>query len=285
MYYRSQKVIDTNFFRNGAKYIARSMSGPTVDVEEKFISVVTRCMNRLHDLKVTLPRNLADNQSYGKAEFVILDYNSTDGMGDWVRQNMMEHIESGRLVYYRTSEPQYFHPNHSQNVTFRLAKGDLVANVDSDNFTQKDYLRRLNQCASVDEGRLFIAPSNFMLPRSDKLYLKGRFCMYKKDIETLRGFDEDLDIGFGSDDLSFALRALLAGFRLVRYESYFSDVRLPTKDSERVALCRNKNYDWVLERNSFITFNKLSRGVVSVNRGRHWGKAVLTRNFTEEVRT
>lgn len=240
-------------------------------------------MNRLDDLKITLPKNIEDNKDYGSIEFVLLDYNSTDGLEEWVKSFMMNYIESGILNYYKTIEPQYFCPNHSQNVTFRLAQNEFVANVDSDNFTQKNYANRLNDCANLLPGRILALPDNFLLPNSDRLFLKGRFGVYKKDIEILRGFDEDLDTGYGNDDVNFILRAMLAGFKLVRFESFFTADRIPTTDDKRVSLVKNKDYKIIKDYNAKITWKKLGKGIISVNKNIHWGKANLIKNFKEEV--
>ena len=63
------------------------------------ISFCTTCMGRIHDLAQTLPQNMADNADYPALEFVLLDYNSRDGLEPWVREQLLPHIESGRLVY------------------------------------------------------------------------------------------------------------------------------------------------------------------------------------------
>ena len=44
------------------------------------ISICTTCMNRLDDLKQTLPQNILDNADYTRTEFVLIDYNSSDGL-------------------------------------------------------------------------------------------------------------------------------------------------------------------------------------------------------------
>ena len=67
------------------------------------ISFCTTCMGRLHDLKVTLPFNIKDNQDYDDLEFVILDYNSGDNLWDWMKNNMSHEIEIGKVSYYRTT--------------------------------------------------------------------------------------------------------------------------------------------------------------------------------------
>ena len=138
IFYKPHKRIDTEYFRYKEKYHIRNVEESdtaNLNLEQQSLSIVTRCMNRLYDLKKTLPKNIEDNKDYQNLEFVLLDYNSNDGLDKWVKTEMMQHIESGRLNYYRTDEPKYFCPNHSQNVTFKLAQNKIVANVDSDNFT------------------------------------------------------------------------------------------------------------------------------------------------------
>lgn len=282
-YYVPEKTVDVEYFRNSTKYINRSQFGPKDDSWKPSISLVTRCMNRLHDLKITLPKNIKDNSNYEKLEFVIIDYNSSDGLGDWINSNMMDHIESGRLNYFRTDRPNFFCPNHSQNVAFKAAAGDLVANVDSDNYTHFNYANRLAECASVSKKRVIIVPENFLLIGSKRLFLKGRFAIYKSDILDLGGFDEDLDEGFGNDDVNFVLRAMLAGFSIVRYESSFTENRLITTDEQRVSHVKNKEFDYMRNKNGEITWGKLSKGVITVNKNRHWGKESLMKNFKEKI--
>lgn len=54
------------------------------------ISFCITCMNRLEHLQATLERNIPDNLPEGQVEFVLLDYYSTDGLHEWVRQHMGE---------------------------------------------------------------------------------------------------------------------------------------------------------------------------------------------------
>ena len=71
------------------------------------ISFCIPCMGRLHHLQETLPKNIEESSSYD-AEFIVLDYNSSDGLERWMKGNMMSHIKSGKVVYYKTIEPKYF---------------------------------------------------------------------------------------------------------------------------------------------------------------------------------
>lgn len=278
------KKINAEYFRNTVKYTQRScLAGKNLRCAQQHVYIVTACMNRLEDLKKTLPANLRDNKDYDKLTFILLDYNSSDGLADWIRSEMIDHIRNGRLQFYQTKEPKWFQPNHSRNVMFKLCGDGIVANVDSDNFTHHGYAARINECFANTNGKVLAVPDNFLLPGTKRLCLKGRFAMYKRDIIELGGFDEDLDEGFGNDDMNFVLRAMLAGFRIVRFESEYTEDRLPTTDEERVRYVRNTNLFEMQQKNNQITWNKLSRCQISVNKNLHWGKAYLIKNFREKI--
>src|SRR6187402_1563632 len=99
------------------------------------ISFCTVCMNRLHHLSQTLPVNLEANRDFPEVEFVLLDYNSSDGLEDYMQTNYGELIRTGRISFFRTVEHAWFRRSHSRNIAFRLAKGDIVCNIDADNYT------------------------------------------------------------------------------------------------------------------------------------------------------
>lgn len=172
------------------------------------ISFCTVCMNRLHHLMQTLPVNLEDNKSYKNVEFVLLDYNSTDGLEDWVKAELGEYIEAGTLVYYKTNEPTYFHRSHSRNMAFRLATGDVICNVDADNFTGKDFAQYINEKFAANNN-IFIAADTL-----DRHYfirdVFGRICFWKDDFYQVGGFDETMD-GYGSEDLDLLNRLKALG--------------------------------------------------------------------------
>jgi glycosyltransferase involved in cell wall biosynthesis len=272
IFYHKKNLVP--FFRNATKFHALNIDSPTPAMGQLQISVCTVCMNRLRDLRHTLPRNLEDSKNYKPAEFILLDYGSSDGLEEWVTSELRPYLDSGRLKAFRT-ESSYFRPNHSRNITFRLASGDLVANVDSDNFMHRGYLQRLNQCASVASEKLLIVPDSFLRPDSDRVLLKGRFALYRKDIEALRGFDERLDGGFGFDDLNFIFRAMLERFKIVRFESRYTEGRIPTSDEDRNLLIEADDFEAGKAQNERLTEMMLATGK-NVNPA-GWGKANLRR--------
>lgn len=266
-----------DYFRNSSKIASRNVY-PS-HKPQRPISVVTTCMNRLNDLRLTLPKNIEDNGDY-PAEFLLLDYDSKDGLEDWVKGEMIEHISSSKLVYYKVLNQPYFRPNHSRNVSFRLAGNEIVANVDSDNYMHKGYLHSINQC--VDYGTL-VVPESFMRKGTNRLFLRGRFVATKSDIIGLGGFDEDLDDGYSHDDVNFVCRAMLSGFRLSRYDDKFLGDRIETPPDERSRYVRDTDRHKVMKRNADITAKKLSCCMTMVNRGRFWGECTVVKNFRETI--
>ena len=59
----------------------------TKEVTKQYkVSICTTCMDRLSDLKQTLPQNIQDNLDYPNVEFVVLDYNSKkDDVDGWIK--------------------------------------------------------------------------------------------------------------------------------------------------------------------------------------------------------
>jgi len=274
IYYMTNKN-HIDHFRSD-KYLNRNLS--PCDNPKRTITFCTTCMNRLCDLKRTFINNIEDNNDYPFLEMLLLDYGSSDGLAEWVNENLLEYIKLGRVNYYRV-ESDHFRANHSRNVSFKLAQGEIVANVDADNFTYKGFAHCINRCV-VPNNKIIAVPNNFLT--DDRSLLRGRFAMYKKDIEFLRGFDEDLDEGYGHDDLNFAFRAMMANFKIVRYESIFSSDRIhtPIQDRSRYMLVKDTNLSW--DTNYKITHSKLCKGRISVN-DQGWGNSKVIKNFNEEL--
>jgi len=235
-------------------------------------------MDRLYNLKETLPVNIRDNQDYSNLEFVILDYNSKDGLEDWMKRKMSKEIERGKVVYYRTTEPKYFSMGHSRNIAFKVATGDIVNNLDADNYTvgkepvEECWASYINKQANQQDSKVMFAKSVQVM--------HGRIGFYKKDfIELLGGYNEDL-LGYGKDDEDLSKRAFALGFTMYRAGQYCR--RIKTTRAEKNL---NLERDWrITEQENLIKIAKsLEERKFKANEGRHWGKARLIKNFTEEL--
>lgn len=184
------------------------------------ITFCTSVMNRLHHLKSTLPQNLKDTSSYPDVEFLILDYNSTDGLEDWIRTTMEEHILSGRLSYYRTIEPKFFHRSHSRNLSFKLATGSLLCNLDADNFTGTGFAEYIATCFEKNPN-IFLSCIDFRKekanyhPPPDSF---GRICCSREAFWRIKGYNEQMST-HGFQDYDFANRLEISGLSRVLIEN------------------------------------------------------------------
>ncbi len=176
------------------------------------ISFCTVCMNRVHHLKETLPQNIYNNQSYNNLEFVILDYNSNDGMDSWVKDNFRNEIEAGRLHYFKTYEPTGFKMAHSKNMASRLATGDVVSVIDADNFTGENYADYINACFMRND-KIFIT-SIAKRHKQKELDVLGRICFKKADFTTISGYDEFMN-DYGYDDFDIVNRLEMTGLKRI----------------------------------------------------------------------
>lgn len=240
------------------------------------ISICTTCMNRLRDLLVTLPVNLFHNSSYPRVEFVLLNYNSRDSLDDWVKDYMMPYIEAGILVYVHTTEPRHYRMSHSRNVAFQVATGDIVTNVDADNFTGPGFADTINLLAELRPEKAAFA--------AQRTLMHGRIGFYKREWLALGGYDEDL-IGYGWDDLNLLYRALTAGYKLMEWGHWgnrFTD-RVLTSDADRIRQMECQYHRFTQLVNERITRRKLERRELVANQGREWGKATLIKNFRQTI--
>ncbi|WMJ75341.1 glycosyltransferase family A protein [Cytophagaceae bacterium ABcell3] len=186
-------------------------------MKEYFISFFTISMNRLHHLKKTLPANIKDNNEYNNLEFVILDYNSDDGMEEWVKNELGTYLDSGKVKFFRTEEPEFFNRSHSRNMAVNLCSGELICNVDADNFTGQGFASFLN--AEFNKDSNIVVNSNFhgeYMPYKDAF---GRFGAWRSDFHKVGGYDESMT-SYGYEDIDLYERLVMMGRKEVKIKNF-----------------------------------------------------------------
>ena len=192
----------------------------------KQISFCITCMNRLKHLQETLEKNILDNFLVDEVEFVVLDYNSQDGLEEWIAQSMMKYIEMGILVYYRTTEPVHYLRSHSRNMVFRLAEGKIVCNLDADNYLGEGFAEFMLK--EFQEKKKIFYTSNLCVRD-----VFGRVCLEKEAFMAVKGYNELL-VGYGVEDADLFKRLTCIGHRrhVFIQESFYG--ALTHEDNERV---------------------------------------------------
>ena len=172
------------------------------------ITFGTVCMNRLHHIKLTLPKNIEDNADYEEADFVLLDYNSTDGLEEWVKENCGQYLQTGKLKYYKTTEPSYFNRSHSRNMSFRFSEGEIICNVDADNYTGKGFAAYINE--EFNNRKDFFLAGSYNDEYAEYKDSFGRFCAWRKDFFEVGGYDEEME-SYGHEDTDLYERLARSG--------------------------------------------------------------------------
>lgn len=237
------------------------------------ISICTNCMNRLEDLKNTYIQNIEDNLDYSNIEFVLLNYNSTDDIDNWVKENLTGYIERGIVNYYKTVEPKFYSMTHSRNVVFKLAQGDIVNNVDADHFTNKGFATYINLLANNAGKKVIFVKS--------KQKNRGRVGLFKKDFLKLGGYDEEIrDYGFDDEDLLYRANGL--GFRAIKFTGQYFRIA-PNHKRHKRGNYYNSDWRYTQKRNTLLSLFNIMEGRYVANRKREWGQAIVIKNFKEEI--
>jgi len=179
------------------------------------LTYCTVCMNRLNHLRETLPINLQNNERFKNVQFLVLDYNSSDGLESWIKDTLSRYVEGGRLIYYKNPEPELFDRSHSKNMAAKLAEAEIVCNVDSDNIVLTEYTEFVLEKFRVNNNIFITADSGRLYHVSD---LVGRICCLKKDFVNVGGYDESLS-GYGFEDNDIIARLTRLGREQVIVEN------------------------------------------------------------------
>lgn len=181
-------------------------------------------MNRVYHLQQTLEKNILDNYLPEGVEFVLLDYNSKDGLEQWIRQNMQSYIDTGILVYYKTCEPEHYLRSHSRNMAFRLASAEILCNLDADNFLGEGFASFMIKEFKTNDHIFYTSNA----AGGD---IVGRVCVRKEDFPAVKGYNEALQ-GYGFEDSDLFTRLERSGLIHKRFDNpgFYHCVRHPNED-------------------------------------------------------
>lgn len=171
------------------------------------ISFCITCKNRLFHLSQTLPFNLINCQN-NNVEFVLLNYNSNDGLHEWAKDKLSYWEDRGVLKYLRTKKPKFFDAAHAKNIAHKNSSGDILCNLDSDNYVFSEFCNKL--VALFQEKNVVYGARGVDVWNNTGSC--GRIAVCKEHFYSVNGYDENElnEIGgWGFDDVNFRLRVLL----------------------------------------------------------------------------
>lgn len=235
------------------------------------ISFCTTCMDRLFHLRDTYLRNIESASSHPDVEFVLLDYNSSDDLGDWVEENLSQHLESGRVKFYQTKEPKYWVASHAKNIAHKMATGDILVNLDCDILIPPGFAEYVESAFS--QGRRIVMA--FESEDSNGNHgCAGLIAATKEDFYSVNGYDESIHLGWGYDDMNYQFRV-----RMKNDLYLFTPPRLclciPHGNEVRTANCQLKEIETTKDLSFFICEDSAHTKEYVANRSCEWGLATI----------
>ena len=183
----------------------------------KRITYCTTCKGRLWQLKQTLPINILSTSD--TVDIVLLDYQSEDGLEEYIKSEYNEYLKDGRLKYFKlVTTIDGFDMAYAKHIAHMLAEGELLFNLDADNFIG----------STIDEMR--------DLPRDKILIPKiingtatarcGRVGISRLNYLRVGGYDIEM-LGMQNDDGDLVHRCWIGGLRFV----FSNDPTIPIEQS------------------------------------------------------
>lgn len=220
------------------------------------LSYCTTCHKRFWQLEKVLEHNIKAVQNDPRIEWVILDYGSNESAAEKIKERV-KNIE--RVRFLQTEEMKYFSAPHAKNMVHCLAKGDILFNLDADNFIEKTNTTRILKLFSNQPNSIV---HNWTGSYFDGTY--GRLAIKKEHFHLLRGYDESLE-GMFFQDSDLITRSKNLG--LTYHHLFYLDQRKPIENSEdeKTSYLQHDRFE-IHSKNREIFRNNLRQGMVSANR-------------------
>jgi hypothetical protein len=200
------------------------------------ISFCTSIMNRYWQIKDTLAQNLKNNWiNRNRVEFILVDFNSTDGLFEYIIQNFRKELKCGFLKYYICFTEKYWHAPKCKNTSHCLGNYDILVNLDCDNYTGPN-------------GGMFIInkfealPRNSIIHQGEKCYKKGntgRICYYKEDFLNIGGYNQKM-LAMSVQDTDIIKRLEMNGSTKIHINDKKYNNTIPNDKNESIKNTKEK---------------------------------------------
>lgn len=190
------------------------------------LSIVTTCKGRLHHLKESLPRFLAQPD----AEVIVVDYDCPDGTGLFVEK------EFPRARVVKVADRPHFNTSRARNLGAAQATADWLAFLDADIVIKPDFLT--GNASNMAEANAFF---HFRMTSPETGSSFGSCLVRRADFQAVGGYDELMD-GYGGEDQDFYFRLVLLGRFRKPLDHALIDRIIMHGDAERVRFFPHGSY-------------------------------------------
>lgn len=230
----------------------------------KKISFCITCKNRFHQISKTLGRNLKDNESLQKdVEFILVDFDSHDGLRDWVLTNFSEELASGYLKFFHTAELPSWDCSVAKNTSHYLATGTILVNLDCDNYTGKNGALFVLKQFSIYGPKLLLHQASGK--PSDGSF--GRIAVRRSYFLAVGGYNQSFN-PMGYQDTDLIHRLIAHGlFYIIKTQSAYNQAIPNTKEESIKYSNSEKPYLQMDRENKLLSKKSIAEGNIIVNAG------------------
>lgn len=201
------------------------------------ISLCTTCANRFDQFHETFETNYQILLKSPDVEWIIVNFGSTDQLHDYMIEKLP--FLSRRVTYIRELSSRGWHMSIAKNVAHRSASGNVLMNLDCDNFIH-------NSLEAIRSSSLKIL-HHWSGEIGDGT--RGRISVDRDIFYSLGGYDESF-YPMGYQDTDFLNRALASGIEIGK-NKMDSNLPIPNTKQDSIKLCKTAGMDW-------RTYNKLN---------------------------
>ena len=244
------------------------------------ISFCTTCMDRLVHLEKTYAKSINNASSYSDKEFILLNYGSKkDDIDNWVKNNLIEFINSNLVKYYKTTEPEYWVAAHAKNICYKMATGDVIVNLDCDNILVEGYCEYLEDLFNRDD---IIVASDSADINGNNGYC-GMISSRRDHFYNVNGYDESFDIGWGMDDTNYQYRCRMYNNLELIIQDIKYNLCIDHSNQVRTENCRYRDISETKKYSELILHRIAFEKKYVANKFNEWGKAKLIFNFNHQI--
>ncbi len=207
--------------------------------------------NRLDDLKRSMPYFIAEKDESPPLEICILDYNSTDGLA--------EYLEDKPVTYAKYTGRNYYHMAHARNLSVLMAHGKYISIMSAD-------IHPLGKFASTVRKIIDVWEPDWLYSTFHPAVL----VMKKDEFISAGGYDEDYEY-YGKEDKDLHNRLLRRGLFQFNFPNNLFEVEY-TEMEEKLKNYRGNPSRWRMHITTKKIFERNEKsGILVANQGKEWG--------------
>lgn len=214
------------------------------------ISLCVPVMNRLDDLRQVLPALLRAAEASPPIEIAVLDYNSSDGLADYIRYNPS-------VTYRRYEGRDTYHMAHARNLSVRISRGDYVLISSADIIVKPAFLEAIRR--EIAQGAVWTHGSERFV---------GVLCIQRDEFMAAGGFDERFEL-YGKEDKDLLARLERRGKPHAQVPDALELIYTPWE--KKLANYRIRSRNAARRANKPVYEQNMRDGVLVANAGKEWG--------------